>query len=139
MEKSVNTFGKSESPRSPTRLQRQAPSALNLDRVSENPFVQQSCDAVAGAAIPLLSPLFVSPNSHSSHSKEGHINPNPHASPSREGHDFTFRASNSEKNGSQPSMEHKEGWQHSAKVDHSDQMSLLKMFQTKFLLVDHSQ
>lgn len=113
--------------------------ALNLDRVPENPFLQQSCDAVAGAAIPLLSPLFVSPNSHSSLSPQGHVNPNQHASPSREGHDFTFPLSTTEKNGSQPSMDHKEGWQYSANADHSVQMGLLNMFQTKFVLVDHPQ
>nr|AAV68804.1 hypothetical protein AT1G07476 [Arabidopsis thaliana] len=139
MEESVIMFGKSESPRLPTRLQRQAPAALNLGRVPENPFLQQSGDEVAGAPIPLLSPLFVSPNSHSSLPREGQVNPNSQASPTREGHDFTFPVSLTEKKGSQPSMDHKIEWQHSAKGDHSDQMSLLNMFQTKFLLVDHPQ
>ncbi|XP_010475507.1 PREDICTED: uncharacterized protein LOC104754915 [Camelina sativa] len=139
MENTVNMFGKSVFPRSPTRLQRQAPAALHLDRVPENPFLQQSCDAVAGAAIPLLSPLFVSPNSDSCLSTEGHVNPYQHASPSGEGHDFTFPVSITDKNGSQQSMDHKEGLQYSAKADHSDQMGLLNIFQTKCVLVDHSQ
>lgn len=121
----MNMFGKSESPRSPSRLQRQAPTALHLDRVPENPFLQQSCDAVATAAIPLLSPLFVSPNLHSSLPKEGD--------------DFKFPAGFTEKNGSQPSMHHKEEWQYSAKADHSNQMALLNMFQAKLMLVDQSQ
>ncbi|KAG5375769.1 hypothetical protein IGI04_040365 [Brassica rapa subsp. trilocularis] len=109
MENSVNMFRQSESPRSPpTRLQRQAPMALNLDNVPVNPGLQQSCDAVATSAIPLLSPLYVSPNQHSS-------------SLPRQGDDFT------EKNGSQPSMDHKEGWQHSAEADHSNQMALVNM------------
>ena len=71
MENSVNMFGKSESPRSPTRLQKQAPTALHLGLVPENPFLQQSSDVVGTTAIPLLSPLFVSPSPHSSLSKEG--------------------------------------------------------------------
>ncbi|XP_010501356.1 PREDICTED: uncharacterized protein LOC104778601 [Camelina sativa] len=126
-------------PRSPTRLQRQAPAALHLDRVPENPFLQQSCDAVAGAAIPLFSPLFVSPNSQSSLSPEGHVNPYQHASPSGIEHDFSFPVSITEKNGPQPSMDHKEGLQYSAKADYSDQIGLLNIFQTKCVLVHHSQ
>ncbi|WZZ11506.1 hypothetical protein YC2023_097427 [Brassica napus] len=40
-------FGKSESSRSAlTRLQRQAPTSLNLVCVPQNHFLQQSCDAV---------------------------------------------------------------------------------------------
>ncbi|CAN6877418.1 unnamed protein product [Brassica oleracea] len=121
MENSVNKFRQSESPRSPpTRLQRQAPMALNLDNVPANPVLHQSCDAVATSAIPLLSPLYVSPNQHSS-------------SLPRQGDDFT------EKNGSQPSIDHKEGWKHSTEADHSNQMALVNMFQTKFALVNHSQ
>ncbi|CAH8251472.1 unnamed protein product [Arabidopsis lyrata] len=125
MENSVNMSGKSESPRSPTRLQRQAPTALQLDLVPDNPFLQQSCDVVATTAIPLLSPLFVSPNLHSSLSKEGD--------------NCVFPVGFTEKNGSQPSMDHKEGPQYSAKADNSNEMALLNMFQTKFVLVDHSQ
>ncbi|VVA90308.1 unnamed protein product [Arabis nemorensis] len=125
MENSVNMFGKSESPRSPTRLQRKAPTALHLDHVPENPLLQQSCDATATAAIPLLSPLFVSPNLHSSLPRE-------------EG-DLKCRAGFTQKNESQPSMDHKEEWQYSAKADHSNQMALMNMFQTKLMLVDNSQ
>ncbi|KAL1201991.1 hypothetical protein V5N11_014943 [Cardamine amara subsp. amara] len=126
MENSVNMHGKSESPRSPTRLQRQAPTALHLDRIPENPLLQQSCtDAVATIAIPLLSPLFVSPN--------------PQSSLSRQGEDFMFPVGFTDKNGSQPSIDHKEGWQYSAKPDHSEHMSLLNMFQAKFVLVDQSE
>ncbi|CAH2038662.1 unnamed protein product [Thlaspi arvense] len=110
----------SESRRSLTRLQRQAPTALHLDGVSENPFLQQSRDAVSTAAIPLLSPLFVSPN--------------PHSSLPREGDDSKFPA-----NGTQPSTDHKEGCQYSVKADHSNQMALLNMFQTKLLLVNHQR
>lgn len=123
----MKMFGKSESPRSPTRLQRQAPTALHLDRIPENPFLQQSCtDAVATTAIPLLSPLFVSPNPQPSISRQGED-------------DFMFPVGFTDKNGSQPSKEHKGGWQYSAKADHSDQMGLLNMFQTKFVLVDQSE
>ncbi|EOA36740.1 hypothetical protein CARUB_v10012574mg [Capsella rubella] len=125
MDDNVRLSRKSESPKSPTRLQRQAPTALHLERVPNNPFLQQSSDVIAAAAIPLLSPLFVSPS--------------PRSSLSTEGHDFTFPVEFTEKNGSQPSMDHKEIWQYSAKVDHSNQMALLNMFQTKFVLVDHSQ
>ncbi|CAA7026311.1 unnamed protein product [Microthlaspi erraticum] len=123
MENTVNMFQKkSETTRSPTRLQRRAPTALHLDHVPENPFLQQSCETVATTAIPLLSPLFVSPNLHT-----------------REEDDFRFPVGFTDKNGSQPSMDHKEGWQYSAKADNSNQMALLSMFQTKFVLVDQSQ
>ncbi|KFK43069.1 hypothetical protein AALP_AA1G074700 [Arabis alpina] len=125
MENSVNMFGQSESPRSPTRLQRQAPTSLHLDRVPENPLLQQSCDATATTAIPLLSPLFVSPNLHSSLPREGDI--------------LKFPPGFTEKNGSQPSMDHKEEWQYSDKVDHSNQIALMNMFQTKLMIVDNSQ
>lgn len=121
----MNMFGKSESPRSPTRLQKQAPTALHLGLVPENPFLQQSSDVVGTTAIPLLSPLFVSPSPHSSLSKEGD--------------DSMLPVGLTEKNGSQPSMDQKEGPQYSAKADHSNQMALMNMFQTKFVLVDHSQ
>ncbi|ESQ36153.1 hypothetical protein EUTSA_v10009441mg, partial [Eutrema salsugineum] len=104
---------------------RQAPKALRLDRVPENPFLQQSCDAVAAAAIPLLSPLFLSPDQHST--------------VSREGDDFRFPVSFTEKNGTQRSADNKEGWQYSDKADHSNQLALSNIFQTKFVLVDHSQ
>ncbi|EOA36543.1 hypothetical protein CARUB_v10011633mg [Capsella rubella] len=139
MENTVNMFGKNMSPRSPTRLQRQAPTALHLDSVPDNPFLQQSCESVPGSAIPLLSPLFVSPNSHSCLSTEGNVNSYRHASPSRKGHDFTFPSSTTEKKGSQLSLDHEEGLQYPATVDHSDQMGLLNIFQTKCVLVDHSQ
>ncbi|KAF8116308.1 hypothetical protein N665_0020s0157 [Sinapis alba] len=129
MENSVNMFSKSESPRSPpTRLQRQAPTALNLDRVPVNHVLQQSCDGVATSAIPLLSPLYVSPNlQHSS------------SLPRQGEEDFMFPVGVTEKNGSQPSIDHKEDWLHSAEADHSNQMALVNMFQTKFSLVNHSQ
>ncbi|KAJ4915288.1 Uncharacterized protein Rs2_00838 [Raphanus sativus] len=128
MENSVNMFSNSESPRSPpTRLQRQAPMALNLDRVPVNPVLQQSCDAAATSAIPLLSPLYVSPNQQSS--------PLP-----RQGEeDFMFPVGVADKNGSQPSIDHNESWQHSAEADNSSQMALVNMFQTKFALVNPSQ
>ncbi|KAG2324011.1 hypothetical protein Bca52824_006739 [Brassica carinata] len=131
MENSVHMFRKSESPRSPpTRLQRQAPLALSLDRVPVNPLLQQSCEpcdaVVATSAIPLLSPLYVSPNQHSC--------PLP-----RQEDDFRFPAGFTENNGSQPSIDPKEGWQHSAETDHSNQMALVNMFQTKFALVNPSQ
>ncbi|KAJ0244860.1 hypothetical protein HA466_0183870 [Hirschfeldia incana] len=131
MENSVNMFSKSESPRSPpTRLQRQAPMALNLDHVPVNPLLQQSCDTVATSAIPLLSPLYVSPNQHSSSS----------SLPRQGEEDFMFPVGVTEKNGSQPSIDHKESWQHSAEADHSsNQMALVNMFQTKFVLVNPSQ
>ncbi|CAH8332983.1 unnamed protein product [Eruca vesicaria subsp. sativa] len=132
MENSVNMFTKSESPRSPpTRLQRQAPTALNLDCVPANPVLQPSCDAVATSAIPLLSPLYVSPNQHSSSSSS--------SLPRQGEEDFMFPVGVTEKTGSQPSIDHKEGWQHSAEADHSNQMSLVNMFQTKFALVNPSQ
>lgn len=125
----MNMFRKSESPRSPpTRLQRQAPMALNLDRVPANPLLQQSCDAVATSAIPLLSPLYVSPNQQHSSSL-----------PRQGEEDFMFPVGVTDKNGSQPSIDHKESWQHSVEADHSNQMALVNMFQTKFALVNPSQ
>lgn len=50
-------------------------------------FLQQSCDAVETKAIPLLSPLFVSPNLHSS-------------SPPRQEDNIRFHVGFTEKNGS---------------------------------------
>uniref|UniRef100_M4EPG5 Uncharacterized protein n=1 Tax=Brassica campestris TaxID=3711 RepID=M4EPG5_BRACM len=89
MENGVNMFGKSESSRSAlTRLQRQAPTSLNLVCVPQNHFLQQSCDAVETTAIPLLPSLFVSPNLHSS-------------SPPRQEDNIRFHVGFTEKNGSQ--------------------------------------
>ncbi|CAN8295141.1 unnamed protein product [Cochlearia groenlandica] len=128
MENSVNVFRKSNTPRSPSRLQRKAPAALHIEPVPDNPLLQQSSDAVAASAIPLLSPLYVSPNQPSSLPVGV-----------GEGEDFTFSVGFTEETRSQPSMDHKELWQYSAKADQSNELALLDMFQTKFMLVDNSQ
>ncbi|XP_019059722.1 PREDICTED: uncharacterized protein LOC104826309 [Tarenaya hassleriana] len=121
MEKSGNLFDKQmESPRSPTRLQRQAPTALQLDHSAHNQFSPSS--AIEGTAIPLLSPLYVPPRLSSS---------------LREGEEFRFHVGG---NGCpDPKGSHLGEWQHPAMSDHSEQMALLTMFQTKFVLVNDSR
>ncbi|OIW03717.1 hypothetical protein TanjilG_29752 [Lupinus angustifolius] len=102
----------------PTRLQKHAPASLEIDKVfnGNNPFGE------ASKAIPLLSPLIISPQPFGSS--------NNIQAPTLE--------NNNGNHGSSPSTT-SNGWEHPAMAPFPETSSLCSVFQKQCVFVNHAQ
>ncbi|KAL6967585.1 hypothetical protein U1Q18_033393 [Sarracenia purpurea var. burkii] len=121
----------------PTRLQKQAPAALHLDQfavsgnIDNSNYPSSSTETFSRCAIPLLSPLVVSPIP----SKERERKQSTAIAGSGCGDDESSQGSD----GSTITPTQSSGWQHPAAEALPDASSLVNLFQSQFLLVHHAQ
>lgn len=126
-EKQVTIKNKPGVGKPPTRLQKQAPSSLQLDsKLNSNVSSNSNNNKNNSTAIPLLSPLVLSPN------------------PSKWSDELRFPAKGvNEKGKNEEKKNHSSlttnGWHPAIAGNYVDSSSLLGMFQTKFLLVNDKQ
>lgn len=123
MEDKVEFLKRSEGVRNPTRLQKHAPTSLDIDKVLGNRPLNTFAEV--SKAIPLLSPLTVSPRPQPLHSE------------------ITFQALTSENNsniGSKGSSSTPaSGWEHPAIASFPEASSLCSYFQKQCVFVNHAQ